>query len=773
MLQGPGDFEARRAELRDWQRFLGAESHILREFPEIFFQQAANQPETTIPSRSAQRHLAAARSTRPWLRWVNKPRSGDPCVMTLAGHTGSVRCCAFTAGGDLILSASEDRTLRLWNAQNGREIQVFRGHQERIFACAVSADGRRVASSSWDGTVRLWDADTGREIRTLGDHKFWACACGFSPDGSRVVFSAGSGTAGVAASGKGEKLADLAGHRGHVVACVFSPDGSAIATASDDAFKVWDARTYGLLATHRHKDIVRTLVFSTDGRWLVAGSNDKTLSVWNTRTGRKLSVLEGHTEEILACAVSPDDRRVLSASRDATLKLWDAGTGKEIATLSGHRKPVWGCSFSGDGRLIASASEDRTLMLWDGHTGAALGTLAGHTDVLTACAFLPAGDLLLSASSDGTLKIWDPDLVRNGALREEGHSEDVKTCFFLPGGRRIVSAARGKTFRILDAETGRTLVVRDRSDPGAEDFAVSPDGVLAVSIGPDKTLQLWDFESGGMIRSLGPHAGRLETGLFSPDGGLLAASPGRTVEVWETRTGAKVLVLGEPSRDVKDCGFSPDGRLVFGVSNGEVTLWDVGSGKLAAVLEGFGWPGTGSSRAFSPDGRRFAMADGATGLKLWHLGRGGPLLDLAGHISRVRACSFSPDGRWLVSAAGTHRSVPVAIGAPTHLYVDNTLKLWDAETGGLTATMSGHTGSVLDCSFSPDGRFILSTSVEDATIRVWDARNAAAICVINAGPSTAAVFSPDGSRLAAGRKAGSVLLLGLENAASKPGQRGL
>ena len=156
-----------RGNLEEWQRFLVAEAHILRALSRLLYQQAANQPDSTAPARAARARWDVRRETRPWLQHVNKPQTRSACLMTLAGHSGSVKTCAVSPDGRRIVSASSDHTLKLWDALTGAELATLAGHLEGVWACALSSDGRRVVSASEDHTLRVWDAQTGTLLTTL------------------------------------------------------------------------------------------------------------------------------------------------------------------------------------------------------------------------------------------------------------------------------------------------------------------------------------------------------------------------------------------------------------------------------------------------------------------------------------------------------------------------------------------------------------------------------------------------------------------------------
>ena len=395
-----------RSDLDDFARFVHAQSHVLVRNAALTFQQAVNEPDSTAPARAAHARVEAGLEARPWFQYVNKPQSRSACLMTLAGHTDWVKACAFSLDGSRIVSASEDRALKLWDAQTGAELATLAGHSGKVGACAFSPDGRRIVSASEDETLKLWDAQTGAELATLAGHTGKVGACAFSPDGRRIVSASYDHTLKLWDAQRRAELATLAGHTKEVTACAFSHDGSRIVSASwDNTLRLWDAQTGAELATLAgHSDCVLACAFSPDGRHIVSASYDKTLKLWDAQTRAELATLAGHTSSVWACAFSPDGHRIVSACRDSTLKLWDAQTGAELATLAGHTSSVWACAFSPDGSRVVSASSDNTLKLWDTQTGAQvweyeLGGKAGAT------AWSPKGGDLAVGDSLGRLFI--------------------------------------------------------------------------------------------------------------------------------------------------------------------------------------------------------------------------------------------------------------------------------------------------------------------------------------------------------------------------------
>jgi WD40 repeat protein len=545
---------------------------------------------------------------------------------------------------------------------------TLQGHSGGCLSVAISADGQRIVSGSASGgafvrtpgAVKVWDATTGQVLLTLTGPQF-VNSVAISADGQRIVGGGWSyGVEGRPLPGEvkvwdgvtGQNLLTLEveGHLGTVTSVAVSADGKRIFGCVGNTVKVWDSATgTELLTLKGHATAVRSLTLSPDGKRIVTGSNDKTLKVWDVATTRVLLTLAGHTSHICSVAISPDGKRIVSGSwgsdaqgkLPAEAKVWDAATGQELLTLTGHAGAVNSVAFSADGKRIVSGSRDSMVKIWDAATGQVLLTLQGHRGGVWSVAAGADGKYMVSGGDD-TVKVWD-----------------------LPGP--------GLFTRKADVNQGSSV-------------AISPDGKRIVSGSSDRTVKLWDADTGQVLLTLTGHTSAVTSVPLSPDGKRIVSGSGDCsqgkplpgeVKVWDAASGQVLHTF--PGHAVRSVAFSPDGkRIVVGSAKpfaaaapGEVKVWDAASGQELLTLEVHaGWV---LSVAISPDGKRIVSASGgldAQGkpfpgeLKVCDAATGQELLILRGGTAQVWSVAISPDGKRIVSGSG-----------------DGTVKVWDAVTG--------------------------------------------------------------------------------------------
>ncbi|NEP26755.1 AAA-like domain-containing protein, partial [Moorena sp. SIO3I6] len=601
----------------------------------------------------------------------------------IEGHRFGVRDVKYSPDGKLLASASEDRTVKLWNVETGTLLQTLEGHRGKLWSVNFSPDGRLLASSSEDGTVRIWRVADGSEVQILEGHSNWVRSVSFSPDGQTL------------ASGSSDKTVKL--------------------------WKVADGTEVQTIEEHRNA--VTSVSFSPDGKTLASASWDDTVKLWNLENGKLIQTLKGHRHNVRSVSFSPNGTTLASTSEDNTIKLWSVANGTLLQTLEGHRSPVWSVSFNPNGRILASAGSDNIVKLWNLEDLKDLEpatiepqTLRGHRSRIWSVSFSPDGQTLASASADSTVKLWALNSTEPQTL--EAHGGDVKNVSFSPDGKLLAFASSDNTVKLWQVEDGIVLYTLEGHGSSVRSVSFSPDGKLLASGSSDKTVKLWQVEDGKLLQTLEGHRSLVRSVSFSPVslaspegvGRILAsASSDKTVKLWQVEDGTLLQTLDHSLSEansplgylaVTSISFSPNGKTIASASSdGNVRLWNVENGTLVQTLEAHSsWT---KSVSFSPNGKSLASGGDDTIVKLWNL-ETSEAQTLNSHLDNLTSLSFSPDGKILASASN-----------------DRTVKLWKVADGTLLQTLEGHSGRVNSISFSPDGKTLASAS-EDNTLKLWN-----------------------------------------------------
>jgi WD40 repeat protein len=394
----------------------------------------------------------------------------------LEAQSGAANSLAFSADGKLALQASADKTVRLWDVENERELRRFIGHSASVWSVAFTPDGTRALSGGADNTVRLWEVETGRELRRL------------------------------------------AGHTGLVTALAVSADGKkALSGGYDHTLILWDLENGTEL--RRFEDAARyinALVLTGDARRAFVAAENAVLLL-DLVTGKEVRSFDGHTDTVTCLAESMAGRYLLTGSDDRSVRLWDAQSGRIMRSFTGHTSFVRSVAFSHDGKLALSGAADQTVRLWAVETGKELGRFAAHADTIAGVAFAPDGKASLSGSRDGSVRVWDlkkalgkwageepphpPELVPlhtlvNGGAGSAGASPSpaavipvggtVSHLFLSPNGKWLyyLNLTDGKAGRVDAVALKR--VAELRLADGAEVLALTRDGKTLYSVAPHK-----------------------------------------------------------------------------------------------------------------------------------------------------------------------------------------------------------------------------------------------------------------------------------------------
>ena len=280
--------------------------------------------------------------------------------------------------------------------------------------------------------------------------------------------------------------ATLTGHQGLLASVnAVAAQANLLASTSDDkSIRLWQLPNGTACGEFLgHTGAVKAVAFYPHHPILASGSQDRSIKLWDCQTEQVIQTLVGHSGTVNALAFSPDAEILASGSSDKTVKFWR--TGECFATLNGHRLAVNAIAFSPDGREIASASTDSTVRIWN-LEGKCLQSLTGHTQAVRAIAFSPSG--LLASGGDGPIRLWHLDQGNSRLL--PGHPWAVSALLFSSDGQYLISASWDKTIKIWQVETGEELCALTGHTDSITSITLA-DGLLASS-SKDKTVKLWD-----------------------------------------------------------------------------------------------------------------------------------------------------------------------------------------------------------------------------------------------------------------------------------------
>ena len=450
----------------------------------------------------------------------------DKLIKTLTGHTDTIQAIAVTEDGNYIVSASEDKTIKIWH-KNGRLVNTLTGHTEGVRAIATSQN--KIISASRDKTLKIWNFN-GDLITTLTGHIAPVYGVDIHPTGEQIVSASADNTIKIW-NLSGENLATLKGHNNRVWDVTYSPDGKSIISASwDKTIRLWQPDNNLTKNLFGHLDVAIAVNYGK--KYIASASDDKTVKLWH-HDGKLIHTFTGHNAEVYDTAIHPQEEIIVSAGADKTIRLWQPD-GKILYTLKGHTAPIWAIAIAPDGNKIISGSNDNTVKIWD-IRGKLLHDITGHQNKVWDVAVNSSGDRIISGSEDNTIKIWD--IQGNFLQTLTGHSDAVRTIAYSSDNNWIVSGSEDRTIKIWTSG-GKLITTLTGHRAAIKGVSISPDDRLIASVSDDGEIILWkNNNTWKQIHTIQKQGNSIWSVAFSPNGKTLAtASENSQVVLWNLET---------------------------------------------------------------------------------------------------------------------------------------------------------------------------------------------------------------------------------------------
>ncbi len=455
-------------------------------------------------------------------------------TLTLKGHTDPVYAVAFSPDGKTIATGSFDKTIKLWDATNGKELRTLagpQGHQSLVLSVAFSPAGDQLVSGGADNFARIWDVPSPKPVRDTA-LAAKGVRVAVSPDGKTTAAGGSDGKIRLASAADGKPIGE-ANHGAAVVGLTFAPNGQTLFSAgADRVIRYWNATNGQPLGSVGTGSAELTGLLAHAGGSLITTSADGSLRVWPQTPQITKKVADLPAAATLAVP-SPDGNFFAVALADKSVKFVNVGNGQITAIPTTAELLAW----NGDNATLAAVVGGK-VTLW-GTDGKTRGELTADAKAVRAVSFAASKTELLTAGDDGKLKLWKLPLDPKKPAEPKAVAGEAKLAAMLPTGQ-------------------------------------------ALAVG--KAVKAWDVAAGKEARTFGTLAEAPKVLAVSRDGGHLAVAAGKVVKLWQTGDGKEQPALTLPA-DVISLAFSTDKKLLLvGTADKSVTIFDTATGQPQQFL---------------------------------------------------------------------------------------------------------------------------------------------------------------------------------------------
>lgn len=709
--------------------------------------------------------------------------------ITSMKHPYKVKEIIFSPDGKFLVTVSDDRSTRIWETINAKQVAYMK-HEAKVKLIIFSPDGKYLVTVTGDEYIHgmefsrdkiiIWNVSSGQKIDTV--YNELVCSATFSRDGSYLALAANNGiirifkfksaTPQYFSCIRASVSFPPVGDTGYRIALDFSLDGKYLATASDKDYiaRVWEItkrsetlrdipcelyvdQEENKIFIMKHRNNVRDIVYSPDGKYLATASDDCTARIWNAASGGQIACMQ-HEDKVSRVVFSRDGKYLATVSYYNTARIWDTTNWQLVTCVEGINK-LKSFDFSPEGKYFATASDNGIIQIWEINVGKGVICME-HDDKVKLAVFSPDGKYLATASDDDSARVWDitsgiqiacmenRKIIRRYGFTPRGSSLGFDSSMplaafrientyinikFSPNGRYLATAGFDPA-RILEIKSGKVIEIGMYNiERFTTAITFSPDGKYLARADDNGNTQVWEITSGQEIVCIKHKCWAMDL-VFSPDSRYLTtANLDGTARIWEVTSGQEIACIRSKEQTLaKFKKFSDLNPLNSPQLNPLLSPQEIWS--HIPNIEYLAKANVVTSIDYSPDGKYLAIANDDYTARLWEVDSGQEIVCMK-HEDRVWKVLFSPDGKYLATISD-----------------DKTARLWKMNTGKEVACMKHENKGIRAVAFNPSGEY-LATAGEDNTARIWRVGSGQEVARINHDDNVNAVtFSSNGKYLA-------------------------
>lgn len=500
-------------------------------------------------------------------------------IGTFRGHSASVNSVCLNPKGRLALSGSSDHKVIFWDVKSGSIVRALKDHTSSVMAVTLSNDGRFALSGGLDGILKVWDLLTGRCIRTFDDNNSEITSLCFSHDVKYAFAGCADGLirqwdiscykkvyeavkmltpvvksetvleaeASVRRGLKGYESALKKDNLSNALKHLRNARAQHGFNRRREVMVAWTAiyskvKLKNFLGAWKdtvfvgHEKEVRDVSISKDSKFILSGSDDNDIRLWDTTTSECLKTMRGHKDSVIAVSMSDNGALSVSGGLDNAIKIWDLKNRRMQTSLPTHNEPIVAVAMSPNGQYVASVGSDKTLRLWEAETGKFLKSYDGHDDIINCVSFSQDGQYIVSGDIINKILLWknlgSKDSSTTSIAKYSEHNGAITSVKFSADGKYIVSGSADNNIKLWDISSQKCIKTFIGHKSPVTSVAINSDGRFILSGSQDNTARLWDVSTGECIKAFFGHNSTVSSVCISSDSRYFVTASGNIVNLW-------------------------------------------------------------------------------------------------------------------------------------------------------------------------------------------------------------------------------------------------